>query len=429
MQTNIKLKDIIKAIQACAKKNSVEPHEVTKTMLASDGYEFSEWTYRKYGSFNAIMSAHFPNPDKSLADIKKNKNANSYIKKLENIVGDQELFQDTLIEAVKTGLAPLPKVKQQLKFNNKAKHQREWVMMLNDTHFGLIVHKDEVNSVNQFDWQAACRRTAMVVDELINYKPHAIKEVSKVHLVINGDIIQGLIHGANTQGQDLFIHQLNGTLHILTYTIEALLKTFPEVMVHGIAGNHCDALHKREGGRVVQEKYDSYTNVVLYALSAAFRNNKDRVSFNFPKTPYVHFDLPNGRVMAAHGDTLFSKSLGNPGTSINVKGLSDAINRFNSGEVAQGRDPIKLMLFGHVHSYAHFMTHDGVQVYIAPSLSGTDAYAHQLNINHNLAAQVIFESTEDFIMGDSRLVQVTMADNNPKYDKIIPTFKRRLTFD
>jgi len=34
------------------------------------------------------------------------------------------------------------------------------------------------------------------------------------------------------------------------------------------------------------------------------------------------------------------------------------------------------VLFGHTHSYAHFITNDGVEIYNAPSLSGLDAYAH-----------------------------------------------------
>ena len=130
--------------------------------------------------------------------------------------------------------------------------------------------------------------------------------------------------------------------------------------------------------------------------------------------------------MFAHGDHVFSKAIGNVGTAINVKALSIAIKNFNSGEVVKGNAPIKLLLLGHVHCYAHFITDDDVEVYIAPSLSGADSYSHSLTINTNFAAQVVFESTPEFILGDSRLIRVLKADKLSELDKIIPTYNKEL---
>ena len=131
--------------------------------------------------------------------------------------------------------------------------------------------------------------------------------------------------------------------------------------------------------------------------------------------------------VVAHGDTLFSRALGNPGTSINVKSLSNEIRAWNAAEVSRGRAPVKLLLFGHVHSYAHFITADGVEVYIAPSLSGTDAYSHgAFNANTNLVGQVVFESTPNFIMGDSRLIRLNSADKDASLDRLIPIYENSL---
>jgi len=223
---------------------------------------------------------------------------------------------------------------------------------------------------------------------------------------------------------------VNGATHILTHAIHHLLENFQEVEVSGIGGNHDNAIHKREGGnRVISEPFDSYANWVFYSLSLAFRNNP-RVKFNFPKTPYAFFNLPSGRGMICHGDTQFSKALGNPGSSINVKALSSAIRDFNAGEIAKGREPVKIVLFGHVHTFAHFTTKDGVEVYIAPSLSGTDSYAHNgVDINTNFTGQVVFESTHKYVIGDSRLIRVTEADDQTHLDKIIPTYKRTLKWE
>lgn len=424
---NKELKTILSEIRRIAKAIGCQPNEVTKTMLLSEG-NVSEWELRKLGGLTSIMKAHFPYQDKNLGEIASLKESQSYISKLEKLVGNKEKFEKEVKDIFMEKLKPIKPIKLQNKKRQRSKQKRELVMMLNDTHFGLIVDPDEVNRVNKFDWPEACRRVAMVVRETIDFKPHTREEVETVHLVLNGDSLAGTIHGMNTKGIDMFVHQLNGTMHILTYVISHLLQNFKNVKVTGISGNHEDAMHKREHGkRVITEKYDSYINTTYFALSSVFRDNK-RVDFNFPKTPYAFIDLPGGRTMVAHGDVVFSKQLGNPGTNINVKGLSEEIRKFNSNEVARGKAPIKLVLFGHTHCMAHFITSDGVEVYNAPSLSGVDGYAHSLNINNNFIGQVVFESTKDFVLGDHRLVRVNKADNDKTLDAIIPPFKRELAW-
>lgn len=420
-------KQLVRAIKDTAKALDIEPTQV-KTGELQEHAGISEWQVRQFGGLAAIKKAAFPLQEKDLKSIVEDKATSAYISKLEKQLGNQQIFQDEVKAIMDEKLKPLPKIKLKNKKKQKTKIKREIVMMLNDTHYGLIVDPDEIGGLNKYDWQEACRRTAMVLQETIDFKPHTREEVETVHLVLNGDLISGCIHGLNTKGIDLYIHQLNGALHILTHTVSHLLENFKNVMITGISGNHGDALHKREhGNRVLGEKFDSYENTVFFGLSTAFRNN-DRVKFNFPKTPYAFVNLPGGRAMICHGDVMFSSALGNPGTSINVKSLGNEIRKFNAGEMIQGRDPVKLVLFGHTHSFAHFMTSDGVEIYNAPSLSGTDGFAHSLTINTNLIGQVVFESTKDFILGDARLVRVKNADMNSSLDSLIPTFKRDLAW-
>jgi hypothetical protein len=351
----------------------------------------------------------------------------SELKKLEKIVGERENFKEKVLEAIRKNLSPLPAIKVGKPIPSKSPSKRELVIQLNDTHYGTFVYPSEVNYLNSYGWKEACRRTAAVINQAITYKPHNKQDISKVHLIINGDVLGGIIHGQNTKHIDQWVHQVNGALHILAHAISALATHFPsaKIEVHGIAGNHDDAIHKREGGRVLTEIYDSYINHVYYSLSWIFSKNK-RISFNFPEGLALSIDLPGGRALVTHGHVLFSRELGNPGRQINVKALSDSLHRYNLGEIKQGKEPYKLALFGHVHSHATFTTNDGVQVYISPSLVGLDGYAASLGINNNFAGQLIFESVPDYIVGDSRLVDVTKADNDASLDKIIPLFKRTL---
>lgn len=420
-------KTIANLIKEVAKENNIHPQEVKKGQLLAADKELTDWTLRNLGGLKAIVDRFFPMTEKAAVEILETKEVNNYIKTLETKLAKRESMERKLLLSVQNSIAPLPKI-QARKFKPVATEQeRQIVLMLNDTHYGLIVNSDEVNEVNSFGWTQACRRTAMMLKETLNYKVHNRNQVTKVHLVLNGDLIQGLIHGLLMDQMEKSIHQVNGAVHILTYLIANLASEFKQVEVHGLCGNHEDSPHKREHGkRVASEKYDSYANIIFYSLSTAFRNN-DIIRFNFTKGLFVSMDLPAGRAAICHGDTLFSRALGNPGTNINVKSLSDEIRKFNNAEVSRGRLPIKLFLFGHVHNFAHFITSDGVEVYIAPSLSGTDGHSHgSYNANTNIIGQVVFESTAKFIMGDTRLVRLNSADNNTELDELIPVFKNSL---
>ena len=418
-----KLNDIIAAIKAVNEEIHISKIKVGD--IVEHDESITEWDIRKLGGLNSIKSSKFPEEDKDLVGTSNLKKTNSYIKKLETQLGNKLSLQEELTKVVEANVQPLGRIPFKKHKSVKGSLRREVVAMLNDTHVGLIVDPEEIGELNSFDFKEAGRRFAYFIKEVADYKPHVRSEVKKLHLILNGDMIAGIIHGLDTKGIHLLIHQKNALFHILTHGITFLAQEFKDIEVHGIAGNHCRAVHKGHGQRPVSEIYDSLVNDVFYGISVAFRNNP-RIGFNFPKTPYGFINLPGGRAMFAHGDHVFSKAIGNVGTAINVKALSIAIKNFNSGEVVKGNAPIKLLLLGHVHCYAHFITDDDVEVYIAPSLSGADSYSHSLTINTNFAAQVVFESTPEFILGDSRLIRVLKADKLSELDKIIPTYNKEL---
>lgn len=398
--------------------------DVTVRVLEDAGVS-TQKKLERLGGLNKIKKSYFPDEKKDLAAQTKLNRTNSYIGKLEKQLGSKEINNE-IIKNITNKIAPIPKPKlPKFKLNSK-ELKRDLVVMLNDTHYGLIVDSESVGNTNSFSWKEACRRTAMVIKEAIEYKPHARSSVDTLHLVLAGDHLAGTIHALPTKTQDLFVHQMNGFIHILTHAINSLALNFKKVKVYGIGGNHDNMSHKREHGqRITVEFFDSYANIAYYALSTAFQNFNN-VEFVIPKTPYVFIDLPAGRAMAVHGDSIFSKALGNPGSNVNIKSLTNEIRNFNSGEQLKGLPPIKLLLAGHTHSYVHFVTRDGVDVLNAPSLSGVDEYAHQLNINNNFIGQVLFESTKNFILGDKRLVRLNSADNDSSLDKIIPIYNKGL---
>lgn len=391
-------------------------------------YGISERQIRNNGGLPQIKKNAFPEVEKNLRTIAELKEQNSYTTKLENELGKRLFLEDKIASIVEKNIKPLPKIKVPKQVKSKSKEKHEVVAMLNDTHIGVIVDGDEIGNINSFDFREACRRFAFYCKQVAEYKQHKRGQVSKLNLVLNGDLIAGLIHGLETKGIHLMVHQVNAAVHIFTHVVNYLAQYYPAIEVHGIAGNHDRGIHKEGGKRPVGEVYDSYANIIFYALSTAFRNSP-QITFNFPKTAYGFINLPAGRAMFAHGDHIFSSALGNPGKSINIKAMTEAIRVFNMGEIAKGQEPVKLLLFGHVHTYAHFITSDGVEVYVSPSLVGLDAFAHSLTINNNFTAQPVFESTKDFILGDSRLIRLNSADDNSELDKIIPTYNKELQWN
>lgn len=425
-QYNDRLKRVIAALQETAEKLGIHPAEVTKAQILKCCDGVSSWDIREVGGLGTLRSAHFPVVSKDLLTIREQKNTTKYISELEKRIGDKELFENELCMKMEKLIVPVvPRQAAPIIKNDKT--TREVVAMLNDVHYGLIVRPEEVGGTNKYDWLEACRRTAMMAEQIVNYKIEKRDQVKRLHLVLAGDMLQGVIHDLTARTAELMVHQMGGALHILTHFLAYVAEYYPEVVVHGIAGNHDDQLHRREGGRVISHKYDSFANMVYFGLSAAFRNHKN-IKFNFPKSLMANVDLLGGRLLITHGDTLFSTALGNPSNTLNIRSLSDVINRFNSGEMAKGEKRIDAVLMGHVHSYTNFITFDGVKVVIAPSLSGLDSFAASLSINFNQVGQIIFESTKKYVMSDLRLVELVEADKQEKYDKIIPVFKNTLQF-
>jgi hypothetical protein len=421
------LEKIIKAIQIAAERTGLHPSEISQSHVLKYNDNVTSWMIRLAGGISTVKSAHFPIVSKDLVTIREQKETAAYIKQLENKLAKIELFGEQIQKQVNEKITPI-KIKPYVsKLKTPKKQKRNIIAMLNDVHYGLKVDPEEVGGLNKFSWVEACRRTAYFTKQLCDYKIDKRDEVETIHIILNGDMIQGMIHDLTARTAELLIHQVNGTIHILGHMIATVASNYKKVVVHGVSGNHDDAVHRREGGRVTSHKYDSYTNVVYYSLSAMFKNEKN-ISFNFPKSLYGTIDLPAGRIAFTHGDTIFSTALGNPGRTLNTRLLGDELSRFNAGEIEKGNPRIRAFLFGHVHSHTELTTYDGTKVIIAPSLSGIDSFAASITINHNQVGQLFFESTEDYIAGDKRLVELIAADKDDTLDLIIPTYKNELSW-
>src|SRR5271157_3209879 len=152
-------------------------------------------------------------------------------------------------------------------------------------------------------------------------------------------------------------------------------------------------MHKQSKDRALSQKYDSFENIIFYALSQYFKNDP-KVEIIVPKSPYAEVTVQGHRIYMTHGDGVFTT--GNPGKSINTERIEQQVHRINEEERKQNRKPFELFVFGHVHQAAHFQTNSGIQILINGSMIGTDSYAQGVGIMSNNPVQVMWETNSKF---------------------------------
>lgn len=290
---------------------------------------------------------------------------------------------------------------------------RTIVAQLSDMHYGSNIDKREMSGVNEFNWDIACRRTAYYMQQICQYKQDYRKTTDLV-LVINGDVIAGMIH--DRELVDLLSIQVVGAMTILSQAISIASNNFNRVYVYCTSGNHGRNVARHGShNRAMSAKYDSYEYIIYRGLKEIFEGSN--VSFTIPKSPFALFKIFGHSYFATHGDTVLQ--LGSPGTSINVKSLTNQINKLASSSLLKNNGKLAAVLYGHTH-VPHVQVLDNGTVLVGNgALVGVDMYAQSLGILSCNPVQIMFEATEDFSVGDIRFIYLSTADKNETFDKLI----------
>ena len=241
--------------------------------------------------------------------------------------------------------------------------------------------------------------------------------------MLGGDLIGGVIPNQEGPDYDLITHQVNGALSYFIQAFEYVKNFFPKIRIICTTGNHARMMHKQSKDRALSQKYDSYENIIFYALSKYFSKDP-KVEIIVPKTPFAEFRAQKHRIFLEHGDSVLS--IGNPGKSINTERIEVQVHRVNEEERNKKRKPFKLFVFGHVHQPAHFQTNSGIQIIINGSMLGNDSYAQGIGCMSNNPVQIMWETNSKFVVGDSRWLFVEGADKEKKFERIIKPYNYQL---
>ena len=429
------VKDIVHQIEKISEKLQIEPYQLGKAQF-KEFSKISEWDLRKVGGYQTLLTTYYPVPDKSLRDIQIGKQRKSYLSKLEKQYGTWDAFAEQLTDSLVKRLETM-KVEPRV-LNEKATKDyiksiskptlhdaspRSVVVALTDLHFGTNVDKAELGGKNEFNWNVGARRFGFIIEQLQTYKLELRHLHEEIVLLLGGDLIGGIIHNQEGPDYDLITFQVNGALSYFIQAFEHLKAFYPKVRVVCQPGNHGRMMHKQSKDRALSQKYDSYENIIFFALSKYFQGDP-KVEIVVPKTPYAEVTVQGHRIFMSHGDSVFIT--GNPGKSINTDNIDKQVQRVNAEERNHNRKPFEVFVFGHVHQAAHFQVSSGAHIIINGSMIGTDSFAQGVGIMSSNPVQVMWEMNSKFAVGDSRWLFVSAGDDQKRLEQIIKPYNYEL---
>lgn len=429
------LKTVVFELNRVAVALNKHPLQLRKVEFLDHCHRVTEWDLRKVGGFAGLLNRYFRYDAYDLKAIQSHRNHLAYVRQLEQTVGNRASFQESFTTALVKHLQGAHYSPRQL---NKAEttrllkaallphdkgETRSIVTLWSDHHFGTNVSAEEMGGKNRYDWTVGARRLGKLVEQVATYKQEKRSVHEELVILLAGDNIGGVIHHQEGPDLDLLVFQICGTTAYYRQAIDWLKNFYPKIRVVCQPGNHGRVAHKQSQDRAFQQKYDSFENVIFYALSGIFAADP-KVSFEVSKAPFSDVRIQGHRVYVTHGDTVFN--LGNVSNNVRVATLELQVNRINAEELRLGKSAYELFCLGHVHHAMVTELASGARLAINSSLIGTDPYALGIGIHSSSPAQLVWESTKKFVQGDVRIINVSDADEEVRYERIIRPYRYEL---
>lgn len=242
---------------------------------------------------------------------------------------------------------------------------RDGILMISDIHFGIEVN----NNVNLYDTDVAKDRLNKLIDETINRCSEF--PIDKLHVVILGDTISGLIHNTIRYENRIDVaDQIIGVSNVLVQLINKLSQSIhiPFVTVTSVNGNH-DRIFASKDDNLPQ---DSFTKLVNNILRKDLNCN-DKVAYlentiNYDEIAVL--DIKGKTFVACHGDKV---------SKVNCKQQLENILKID----------IDYILMGHWHEPNQMQIHN-TKVFINGSVVGTDSYASQKKLYTKPCQKLLF---------------------------------------
>ena len=247
---------------------------------------------------------------------------------------------------------------------------------LTDAHFGLLAWGEETGE--NFDLKIASSRAKQAVSELLG-RVGDLSKVERILLPVGNDLFNvDSKNNATTNGtpQDVDVRYMKMVRVVKDVFVDIVnsLSIIAPVDVIIVPGNH-----------------DRITSLMLGEILHAYYNNNDRVVVNNSPKLRKYYKYGKVGLQLTHGDEEKHEALGLIFATEESKLWADTVYRFCQ--------------LGHFHknktiNYLSVDEHQGFQVQILPSLSGTGAWTYSKGYMAHRQAKAFIYHKEDGLIGE-----------------------------
>lgn len=413
---------VAELIKECAEAQGVDPSEIawldfqTWVRETNGDVKTLQSSLSKIGGYNAIRDSFYP-PKPTLKNQEKriigrhalvNRREGRAEADKELVLAQIEEFAKKVFKGRVAGFKPRAQ---------KKAISRSLNLVLSDLHIGSDLIGALIDG-EDYGVEEEARAIAKICLETANYKPQ-YREETELFVAINGDVIENLMHdirdGANLS------EQICRAIHILIQALAYLCSAFPRVHCYWTTGNH-DRILQRHPKRATSSKADSYGTVIGFAVKSALARLTN-LTFEIPLTPWAEWREFGWVFFSTHSDNVISH--GYPGSSISTKLMTQCVDTLNSG--LKEEDQADCVIVGHTHT--SFVTQLSNCVWFVNNGSTKPADGYTVSTfgrrKGTPRAQTLFETTEQYPVGDVRFLQVDASTSrDASLDKIIQPFRK-----
>lgn len=343
-------------VEKAAKLANVHPSSVTVGMLKSLDESITDWKLREFGGITGLRK-YYPLQNKDLAEIKRQKDLQSYINKLEKNLAEKLLVKEEIIKSIESALKNLKiekvKIPKPKKSTNKTKLTME--LMLSDIHYGKKSQTFDLNT---------CRKRmqdlSVVFLEEMQQKEKSFN-VETIIIALIGDIIES----STMHGEESMLSSEFGNSRQIQEAIDSLFndvilpiaKTGKQILVPSVTGNH----DRTQKNRTFNNPGENNVTWIIYKVLERYCQlaGLNNVKFIIPKDNYTILNVYGSNILYEHGD--------------NLKNLSkQTVYSWMEKRGRQVKKRIDMFRMGHYHEY---LMYDRGRVIVNESVCGEDSYS------------------------------------------------------
>lgn len=285
-------------------------------------------------------------------------------------------------------------------------------VMWSDQHYGTdLTAADHLRPYSNME---ECRATSKILDNVVHYKPN-YRDDTRLHMAFLGDDFAGMLGHDDKSLPELQLQMMRAA-HIEAQVIAIAAAEFRHVTITRNWGNHGrDTL--RHKGRADNYKWINW-EFITWELVRAYCRGLENVKWETARRGYSYYRPLGWQFFLTHFDTVLS---GKPGSTA----FSAQLAAINSSPLYEGINHV--VMGGHWHS-GETLQVNHTRVLVNGALIPPDGFS-QSNGYLSGAGQWLFETTENFAVGDMRFVQLSPSDyTDEKAARLIAPWTQELAF-